>query len=462
MRNRALWGCLVFIWVVQWIAMVYLPFADTSEPRYAEMARWMVVKGDWVTPWFTVDVPFWGKPPLSFWAQALGFTLFGLHEWAARFPAWLCLILASWLLTQILDKERLVGVLIYSSMTLVFISSGAVLTDPYLSVGVLLSWVSLIKHTRQSGGYWGYGFFLGLAVGALAKGPLALVFVFAPCVFLFLLQTARARLLAALQSLPWRLGGLLWCLCVLPWYVWAELKTPGFLHYFIVGEHIQRFLVPGWTGDLYGTAHQNPWGMIWPQAMVASAPWGFVGLILLAVSLAQGRRWRHQSFETQFWWFALLLSPCFFTFSGNILWTYVLPSLAPLAILLAPHVAKGYEIKKWRYGIIGLFVLAPTLMVGYVAIWHDSPQLRTEKFLIQRFMQKHPEKTLSYVDGVPFSAQFYSQGQAHAISLAEVRHIPAGDYIAMSPSALAELQKNGIQTIMEGSSRRYVLLKILR
>ncbi|WP_298052926.1 glycosyltransferase [uncultured Paenalcaligenes sp.] len=54
------------------------------------------------------------------------------------------------------------------------------------------------------------------------------------------------------------------------------------------------------------------------------------------------------------------------------------------------------------------------------------------------------------------------QGQAHAISLAEVRHIPAGDYIAMSPSALAELQKNGIQTIMEGSSRRYVLLKILR
>lgn len=50
----------------------------------------------------------------------------------------------------------------------------------------------------------------------------------------------------------------------------------------------------------------------------------------------------------------------------------------------------------------------------------------------------------------------------HAISLAEVRHIPAGDYIAMSPSALAKLQKNGIQTIMEGSSRRYVLLKILR
>jgi 4-amino-4-deoxy-L-arabinose transferase-like glycosyltransferase len=66
-----------------------IPFMDTTEPRYAEIARIMAQSNDWITPWFNNGVPFWGKPPLSFWAQALSFKLFGVNEFAGRLPSWL-------------------------------------------------------------------------------------------------------------------------------------------------------------------------------------------------------------------------------------------------------------------------------------------------------------------------------------------------------------------------------------
>jgi 4-amino-4-deoxy-L-arabinose transferase-like glycosyltransferase len=54
------------------------------------------------------------------------------------------------------------------------------------------------------------------------------------------------------RRLPWVTGTVLTLLLVVPWYALTEYRTPGFLHYFIIGEHIQRFLVPHWPGDLYG------------------------------------------------------------------------------------------------------------------------------------------------------------------------------------------------------------------
>ncbi|MEP4393882.1 phospholipid carrier-dependent glycosyltransferase, partial [Marinobacter sp.] len=68
----------------RFIGMTLFPFVDTTEPRYAEIARLMAESGDWITPWFEPGVPFWGKPPLSFWAQAASLKIFGLSEFSLR------------------------------------------------------------------------------------------------------------------------------------------------------------------------------------------------------------------------------------------------------------------------------------------------------------------------------------------------------------------------------------------
>ncbi|HCN72611.1 MAG TPA: phospholipid carrier-dependent glycosyltransferase, partial [Pusillimonas sp.] len=279
--NKGAWLTLATVLLLPLASMAIVPLYDTSEPRYAEIARIMAQTGDWITPWFSPGVPFWGKPPLSFWAQALSMKTFGLNEFAARFPSWLCLLLSNGILLAGLrsllgPRIAFLSAIVYSTCTLVYISSGAVLTDPFLALGTTLSLVSFavvihmrgqalmeigderneLADTRGKFSYqwWQYGFFVGLAVGLLAKGPLAVVVSIAPVAVWYVLNR---KVISTSTVLPWSKGLALMAVLCVPWYVLAEIKTPGFLNYFIVGEHFRRFLDPGWSGDLYGSAHRR-------------------------------------------------------------------------------------------------------------------------------------------------------------------------------------------------------------
>ncbi|HTH40776.1 MAG TPA: glycosyltransferase family 39 protein, partial [Rhodocyclaceae bacterium] len=54
-----------------------------DEGRYAEIPREMVVSGDWVTPRLN-GIKYFEKPALQYWATALGYEIFGEHQWTAR------------------------------------------------------------------------------------------------------------------------------------------------------------------------------------------------------------------------------------------------------------------------------------------------------------------------------------------------------------------------------------------
>jgi 4-amino-4-deoxy-L-arabinose transferase-like glycosyltransferase len=71
------------------------------------------------------------------------------------------------------------------------------------------------------------------------QGPLAIVLVGMPIFFWVLLRNGWK---AMWQRLPWISGSLLMLAIALPWYLLAEYRTPGFLNYFIMGEHVSRFL----------------------------------------------------------------------------------------------------------------------------------------------------------------------------------------------------------------------------
>lgn len=409
-----------------------LPFADTTEPRYAEIARIMMETGDWITPWFNYEVPFWGKPPLSFWTQALSFKLFGITEFAGRLPSWLANVGIVYLVYATArslharpdsDAARQNGVwaaIIYSTMALGFISAGTVMTDSFLAFATTLVIASLIIRLQGGSAVWGWAFFIGLAIGLLAKGPLTLVLTGLP-VFAWVAITRQWQTLW--NSLPWVRGIVFMLALVLPWYILAELKTPGFIDYFIVGEHYKRFLVSGWQGDLYGSAHDFTRGTIWLYLLLASFPWGLIALIGWGVN-----RWRGTRTEsgiqpacpgiTGLILTTALTPAIFFTFSGNILWTYVLPGLPFLAVLAA-RVLSGKTGRLLPRYAVAMALVIPVIGTAAGTWFALNPgELKTERELVERVdsLPGLSSDDLFYLDAAPFSARFYSHGEIGTVS----------------------------------------------
>jgi len=462
-------------------AMAVLPLHDTSEPRYAEIARLMAQTGDWVTPWFAPDVPFWGKPPLSFWAQALAVKCLGVSEFALRLPSWLCWLAtnaALWAGVRRVHGARVAlwTALVYATCVLTSVCAGAVLTDPFLALGTTLSLAAfaVTLHEDRPPIFWRYGFFLGLAVGLLAKGPLAVVLCTAPALAWAGLQRWRKH--AALGRLPW-VRGLLLCAAVsLPWYVLAEWKTPGFLHYFIVGEHFLRFVDAGWSGDLYGTAHREVAGTIWLYWLMAAFPWGALALVALLAAACRARlrltlyallRPVHQHPLSPLWLAAALCAPIFFTFSANILWTYVLPALAGFSVMMAQSiVACAPRVRHLRRVLHVTAAMVPTAVLILTASVGAQPDLgKTERGLVQHVAQVAPELPLIYWDDPPFSARFYTAGRVQGQSGAALTQMLASApqhpfWLAVAHNRQRQIEARIGPLRVHYRNRRYMLLRL--
>ncbi|SOB75484.1 Dolichyl-phosphate-mannose-protein mannosyltransferase [Marinobacter sp. LV10R510-11A] len=467
---------LAAIMVSRFIGMALFPFADTTEPRYAEIARLMAETGDWITPWFEPGVPFWGKPPLSFWAQAAAIKVFGVSEFSLRFPSWLATLAMVWLIWRLARQLWSVQVaqwscLVFATMALTYISAGAVMTDAFLALGTTLTLVSFCLVMAGEGGLWRWLFFLGMVIGLLSKGPLAMVLIGIPIVLWLLFSWREAS--NDLRRLPWIRGTLMTALLVCPWYILAELKTPGFLDYFIVGEHIRRFLDPGWAGDLYGSAHNQPKGMIWVFWLWASFPWGILALLSLALTWFRGKRSGIVSKTISnpgvtFLLVSALAPMLFFTLAGNTLWTYILPSLPFTAILIGRWVSecKSFWLPPMRGGLVALVPVLLTVFVGLAAVgW--TP-LKTEKELVSYYqlVREADDSPLIYLDDLPFSARFYSNGSAREVTKNGLSNLQTSNvfqhlYVAVprtwSSDKVADLSPSA-RKVMEDN--RYQLLVI--
>lgn len=419
-----------------------LPFVDTTEPRYAEIARIMAETGDWITPWFDYGVPFWGKPPLSFWTQALSFQLFGVTEFAGRLPSWLAnvgIVYLVYVTAKSLhvgpatDAARVSGLwaaVIYSTTALGFISAGTVMTDSFLALATTLVIASLIIRVQGGSILWGWAFFIGLAIGLLAKGPLTLVLTGLP-IFIWVALTRQWQTLW--HCLPWLRGTLVMLTLVLPWYIVAEMKTPGFIDYFIVGEHIKRFIVSDWPGDLYGHAHDSPRGTIWLHLVLASFPWGLIALLGWGLTRRHGIRvdnaWQRERPGLTGLILAAALTPAiFFTFSGNILGTYVLPGLPFLAVLTTGLLSGigGRFVCKYALAIALVIPVLGTSIGTWYAL--NPEELKTERGLVTRIVAL-PGISLDelyYLNKAPFSARFYTRGKVRIMSREELDRCLAG------------------------------------
>jgi 4-amino-4-deoxy-L-arabinose transferase-like glycosyltransferase len=86
-RDYLLLTGLAFLFFFPFLGSVHL--FDWDEINFAECAREMLLTGDWMRPQIDYE-PFWEKPPLFLWMQALSMKVFGINEFAARFPNAVC------------------------------------------------------------------------------------------------------------------------------------------------------------------------------------------------------------------------------------------------------------------------------------------------------------------------------------------------------------------------------------
>jgi hypothetical protein len=279
--------------------------------------------------------------------------------------------------------------------------------------------------------------------------------------------------LQPLKKLPWLLGSLLTLAIAVPWYVLAELKTPGFLNYFIIGEHFSRFLHPGWAGDLYGSAHDRPKGMIWIFWLWASFPWGIIGLVGFGLAAARGKTkdiftGAVQDASTLYLLFCAITPMLFFTLAGNTLWTYILPSLPFSAILIAGWVSQ-LNLRPWSRIRSGAVLLAPVLITLFVFIGVSGVKpLKTEKQLIGRYesIQQAGDGPIFYIGKMPFSARFYSLGDAVEITSTEFDSLLDADGYARVVAAIPNdavdkvLGPRATDAQKLGENKRYQLFSI--
>jgi len=423
--RRILWLVLLSVLAVRLLTLGMYSLQDTTEARYGEIARIMVETQNWVTPQFDYDVPFWGKPPLATWLSAGSFEILGVNEFAARLPSFFIALMVLILVYHLATRQRnsdlgLLSTFMLSSSVLFFIIAGAIIMDAALLLGVTLSmvafWRAMNSIERRYQYYWGYAFFIGISIGLLSKGPLVFVLTGVPIGLWVILQGSIKQ---TWKKIPWISGIVLMLIISLPWYILAEQRTPGFIDYFIIGEHWNRFMISGWQGDLYGTAHAKPRGTIWLHAIMSFFPWSFLLPIILwrlksivKQQVIQNHSW---AIYLSLWAITPLL---FFTFSGNILATYTLPAMVPLAIITAELLLillQTESVKKYLKIFVTLGIVMPLIMMTAIAAQNEGYiKTKSQKDIIARYdqLKTDQQSQLIYLLKRPFSAQFYSKGQA--------------------------------------------------
>lgn len=359
---------------------------DTTEGRYATTSQIMLERNDWVTPWIIfrgVEKPYLGKPPLHFWLINTSFEVFGLSNFAARLPgvfsAAAIALTLYFLATPLLGRRAaLVSVLIFSTTLLSFILSGVCLVDVTLTVGITMAVAGFALADRSR--LAGYLCFVGLALGSLVKGPVAVIFFgMAVGPWVALRWWITRELPAQMRSLPWITGPLLFLLIAVPWYLFAEGRNPGFLEYFIWTENIGRFTKSDY-GDEYGNGHVQLRGAAWVMMIPSLVPWS---LALLGTLWEQRSRLSWSRFVDDLkadQWLLLGLTwtiscPVLLFFAKQYTATYNMSSIPGFAFLMAvmwkraTESSEPYELFSRRTTQVLFAAMALTVLIASIIFY---------------------------------------------------------------------------------------------
>jgi 4-amino-4-deoxy-L-arabinose transferase-like glycosyltransferase len=334
-----------------------------DEPRYAQIAREMLARHDWVTP--VLNGTAWlEKPVLYYWGAMISYSILGVHDWASRVPTAVMatgMVLAVYaFMRRFRPGSQLDAALIVASLAGVIGFARAASTDMPLTamftIG-MLGWYAWYE-TRQK--RYLCGFYVFMALATLAKGPVA-PFLAGLIIAAFALLRREWRMIVQTLWIP---GILLYLAVSLPWFVLVQRANPQFVHVFIFEHNLERY-----STNMF--RHRQPFWYFGPVLLAGLLPWV---VFALAAFVRAVREYKTSSFEMFFaLWAALPV--IFFSFSQSKLPGYILPAIPPFAILLGQYVWRrideGDEPPWWMSALHALVVgvlLGTSLLAVYFVL----------------------------------------------------------------------------------------------
>ena len=362
-------------WLVAIISIVIvffnlggIPLLDPDEPVYAETPKEMFQFNEFVSP--RIFGEYWyDKPPLYYWLVAASYKIFGISEFAARFPSALLGIactLVVYLSGRRLFNERagLAGALVLATSIEFFYLGKAAVTDMTLLLCLSLSLLSFIEER-----YYIAYIFAGLAT--LTKGPIGLLFPGA-IVFSYILITRKWSLLKTMKIPS---GLLVYSVVALPWYILMyKFHGSAFIDTFLGFHNVTRFTSP-----------EHPEGVLWyyyiPVLILGFFPWTAIMLQSMWASVTKST---HDFFPLIFLNIWALVIFVFFTISQTKLVSYILPVFPPLAMIVGWYIDRLWtgrtqsRIYSW---MIMLGIIATVFISGMFLGLKEIPALQTGVYL---------------------------------------------------------------------------------
>jgi 4-amino-4-deoxy-L-arabinose transferase-like glycosyltransferase len=350
----------------------------------------MVAQHDWITL-YANGIRYLEKAPLMYWGMAASFTVFGPQDWAARIPlaiAALALFLVVYRFGRRLFASDTAG--FYAALILltsfgIFIYTHIIIPDVivclWLTVSMMLFWISLQQPQPSRGTAWGFA--AACALNVLTKGLIGIVFPLG-IVFIFLLLNRNLGHLRRWHPVS---SILVFLAIALPWHIAAGIANPpqgqvrGFFWFYFVNEQVLRYLNRRVPRD-YDTV---PLLLFWGLLGIWLIPWiAFIFKAIVPVRMRSSLRRVRLPSHDQAWnllglWAAFVM--VFFSFSTRQEY-YSLPALPPLALMIGGWLGREEKcsvrdprrIAGRRIAIV-LFILGATgsMLAAFVAIRARPP-----------------------------------------------------------------------------------------
>lgn len=380
----------------------FRPLTLPDEGRYVSVAWAMISSGNWLYPTLG-GLPFFDKPPLFYWITATGIGLLGRNLWAARLAplvaaALIVVLVHGFALRQAGVKVARWTLLVLATSPLFF--GGAQFASMDLLVAAFITATTLLAAEAAINAAAGQPYKARLAsayacagLGFLAKGLIGAVLP-GGTILAWLLVNRR---LAQAKQLLWLPGILLFLVVSAPWMLAVQGEFPGFVRYFIVYEHFQRYLEGGFNNP-------QPFWFYLPVLAVGLLPWTYW---LIKSARRDWRIWSVGPVQSLMWlWVAVVT--VFFSIPHSKMVGYILPVVPPLAFLTAAAIARqhgevgGLPAAVRRAAIIGASICL-LAVAGYVLFIHKNDRA----LAAQLEKLRHPNEPIAFLGTQFFDVPYY-------------------------------------------------------